>query len=58
MDRALRENVKTIVVIYAENRSFNNLFGDFPGVQKPLSSLRPSDYEQRDRDGTLLSQLP
>lgn len=58
LDRALRENVKTIVVIYAENRSFNNLFGDFPGVEKPLASLRPSDYEQRDRDGTRLSKLP
>jgi hypothetical protein len=43
LDRALREQVKTIVVIYAENRSFNNLFADFPGVQKPLSALnRPS----------------
>ncbi|AHG41841.1 acid phosphatase [Pseudomonas syringae CC1557] len=58
LDRALRENVKTVVVIYAENRSFNNLFGDFPGVQKPLSSLRPAEYQQRDRNGTLLDKLP
>ncbi|RMS38731.1 Acid phosphatase, partial [Pseudomonas coronafaciens pv. garcae] len=58
LDRALRENVKTVVVIYAENRSFNNLFGDFPGVQKPLSSVRPADYQQRDRDGKLLDKLP
>ena len=40
LDRALRENVKTIVVIYAENRSFNNLFANFPGLEKPLSSLK------------------
>nr|WP_238540984.1 acid phosphatase [Herbaspirillum sp. YR522] len=58
LDSALREKVKTIVVIYAENRSFNNLFGDFPGVEKPLSSLKPGDYQQRDRDGSLLKQLP
>jgi acid phosphatase len=58
-DRALREKVKTIVVIYAENRSFNNLFGNFPGVQHPLSALRAADYLQRDRDGkTVLPKLP
>lgn len=58
LDKALRDNVKTIVVIYAENRSFNNLFGNFPGVEKPLSSLKPAEYEQRDRDGSLLKTLP
>ncbi|MEE4632627.1 acid phosphatase [Pseudomonas alliivorans] len=58
LDKALRDNIKTVVVIYAENRSFNNLFGNFPGVEKPLSSLKAADYEQRDRDGSLLSKLP
>ncbi|WP_160288205.1 acid phosphatase [Pseudomonas knackmussii] len=58
LDKALREQVKTVVVIYAENRSFNNLFGDFPGVEKPLSSLKPEDYQQRDRDGSVLEKLP
>ncbi|MCI1015180.1 acid phosphatase [Herbaspirillum sp. C7C2] len=58
LDRALRDNVKTVVVIYAENRSFNNLFADFPGLEKPLSSVKASDYQQRDRDGSLLKQLP
>lgn len=58
LDKALREQVKTVVVIYAENRSFNNLFGDFPGVEKPLSALKPADYQQRDRDGSLLAKLP
>ncbi|MEQ7922123.1 acid phosphatase [Xanthomonas sp. WHRI 1810A] len=58
LDKALQDNVKTIVVIYAENRSFNNLFGDFPGVEKPLSALKPSDFRQRDRDGTVLQTLP
>ena len=51
LDKKLHEQVKTIVVIYAENRSFNNLFANFPGVEKPLSALKPADYQQRDRDG-------
>ena len=58
LDKALRDNVKTVVVIYAENRSFNNLFGNFPGVEKPLASLEPHQYQQRDRDGKLLNTLP
>ncbi len=58
LDKALKQHIKTVVVIYAENRSFNNLFGDFPGVEKPLSALKPADYQQRDRDGTLLKTLP
>ncbi|NWE43451.1 acid phosphatase [Pseudomonas yamanorum] len=58
LDKALHEQVKTVVVIYAENRSFNNLFADFPGVEKPLSALTAAEYQQRDRDGSLLSTLP
>jgi acid phosphatase len=58
LDKALHEQVKTVVVIYAENRSFNNLFADFPGIENPLSALTAADYQQRDRDGSLLSTLP
>jgi acid phosphatase len=59
LDRVLRDKVKTIVVLFAENRSFNNLFAEFPGLQKPLSSLKPEDYTQLDRDGkTVLPHLP
>lgn len=29
---ALRDKVKTIVVIYAENRAFDNVYGHFPGA--------------------------
>ncbi|MCF5042478.1 acid phosphatase [Pseudomonas sp. PA-7-1E] len=57
LDKALREQVKTVVVIYAENRSFNNLFADFPGVEKPLSALTAKDFQQRDRDGSVLPAL-
>jgi acid phosphatase len=58
LDAQLRKHVQHVVVIYAENRSFNNLFADFPGLEKPLSSLQPHEYQQRDRDGSLLKTLP
>jgi len=58
LDKALQDNVKTIVVIYGENRSFNNLFANFPGIEKPLSAVKPADYRQRDRDGKVLENLP
>jgi acid phosphatase len=57
-DTALRANIDTVVVIYAENRSFNNLFADFPGLEQPLSAVPRERTLQRDRDGRLLEQLP
>ena len=39
LDAALHDQVKHIVVIYAENRSFANLYGNFPGVQHPLDAV-------------------
>lgn len=57
-DAQLREQVQTIVVLYAENRSFNNLFADFPGLQQPLKALDPAKAVQKDRDGTPLKTLP
>ncbi|WP_206370777.1 acid phosphatase [Solimonas marina] len=58
LDAALRATIDTVVVIFAENRSFNNLFANFPGLQSPLSALPPERGAQRDRDGQLLPQLP
>jgi acid phosphatase len=58
VDGLLRTKVHNVVVVFAENRSFNNLFANFPGVQQPLSALKPEQYQQRDRDGRLLSELP
>jgi acid phosphatase len=62
--QALRAHIQTIVVIYAENRAFDNLYGNFPGADglntvvdasgRPLPAYLP----QRDRDGTLLPTLP
>ncbi|WMJ69323.1 acid phosphatase [Stenotrophomonas sp. 24(2023)] len=58
VDALLREKVMTVVVIYGENRSFNNLFADFPGLQSPLSALKPEQGLQRDRNGDVLPHLP
>ena len=58
VDRAFQAAIDTIVVIYAENRSFNNLFPEFPGLRHPLNALKPEHYLQRDRDGRTLETLP
>ena len=49
--------IETIVVIYAENRSFDNLYGYFPGANG-LTGLKPDQYLQRDRDGSVMTELP
>jgi len=61
----LNQDINTIVVIYAENRSFDNMFGNFPGAHG-LSDVVGSDgkptaayHAQLDRDGsTKLTKLP
>jgi len=63
-DAHLRESIKNIVVIYAENRSFDNLFGRFPGasglneVLRKDGTPRRSFVRQVDRDGSELPVLP
>jgi acid phosphatase len=51
-------------VIYAENRAFDNLYGNFPGATG-LSDLMdagghplPTYVPQRDRDGSVMARLP
>ena len=58
LDAKLKEHVKNVVVIYLENRSFNNLFANFPGTQSPLSAVAPEAAAQRDRNGSVLPALP
>ncbi|MBQ5949141.1 acid phosphatase [Massilia sp. ST3] len=58
LDGKLKQQVKNVVVIYLENRSFNNLFADFPGLASPLSAVPPEASAQRDRDGSVLPSLP
>jgi acid phosphatase len=49
--------IENIVVIFAENRSFDTLYSSFPGANgiKPSHS---SKYKQRDRDGSAFKELP
>ena len=60
----LRAEVSTIVVIYAENRAFDNLYGNFPGAvglarcSSATGGRCPRTCPQRDRDGTVLPVLP
>jgi phospholipase C len=49
--------VKNIVVIFAENRSFDVLYGAFPGANR-LKPSDPADFTQRDRNGSILKELP
>jgi phospholipase C len=51
------ENIRNIVVIYAENRSFDNLYGFFPGANG-LTHISHAQSVQRDRDGSVLKELP
>ena len=52
------EQIKTVVVIYAENRSFDNLYGLFPGANG-VAQAQPINTLQLDRDGkTVLATLP
>ncbi|PZP33958.1 MAG: acid phosphatase [Roseateles depolymerans] len=61
---ALRDKVQNIVVIYAENRAFDNLYGGFPGADGLRTVLgadgKPSAgyIVQKDRDGSVLPVLP
>ncbi len=48
--------IKNIVVIYAENRSFDHLYGLFPGADG-IANAKPEDYQQRDHDGSILPYL-
>ncbi len=64
LTRALRKDIDTIVVIYAENRAFDNLYGNFPGARNLSEVLDrdghplPGYHPQLDRDGSVLSVLP
>jgi len=57
-DRLALDDIHNIVVIYAENHSFDNLFGAFPGA-RGLNTRHARAIKQVDRDGTtVLATLP
>jgi len=49
------DNIQTVVIIYAENRSFDNLYGSFPGANGLRNAKATT---QLDRDGRKLKELP
>ena len=51
------KNIDHVVVIYGENRSFDHLYGLFPGANG-VQHLAPAQYLQEDTDGTPLKTLP
>jgi phospholipase C len=57
IEAASIDSIDVVVVIYAENRSFDNIYGLFPGANG-LQHLTPDDYAQTDRDGSVLKELP
>ncbi|MDO9106599.1 MAG: acid phosphatase [Methylovulum sp.] len=50
-------DIKHIIVIYAENRSFDNLYGLFPGANG-IHQAKPEQYTQLDHDGKAFVHLP
>jgi acid phosphatase len=58
LDVLLRRHIQQVVVLFAENRSFNNLFADFPGLAQPLKDVPAAASRQLDRDGRPLEALP
>ena len=51
------DKIEHIVIIYGENRSFDNLYGLFPGVNG-VQNLKPEQYLQTDYDGKPFTTLP
>jgi len=51
------DKINHIVVIYAENRSFDNLYGLFPGANGIGDALRMY-VAQKDNDGRVMETLP
>src|SRR5215831_2567414 len=51
------DTIEHIVVIYAENRAFDNLYGLFPGANG-IAKATPEQYTQVDHDGQPFQVLP
>ena len=55
-DEARIQRIETVVVIYAENHSFDNLYGLFPGANG-IERATPEQMTQLDHDGKPLPEL-
>ena len=49
--------IEHVIVIFAENRSFDNLYGLFPGANG-IANATPAQYTQVDHEGRPLPHLP
>lgn len=53
------DKIGHIIVIYLENHSFDNLYGNYPNPEvEGLSKAKPERTLQTDREGKLYAQLP
>jgi phospholipase C len=55
-DAADLPRIETIVILYAENRSFDHLYGLFPGANG-IANATKEQMTQRDHDGSVLPYL-
>ena len=53
----LRQNIKYVIIIYPENRSFDSLFGRVPGANG-LKQAAPENAVQVQPNGTPFATLP
>ena len=53
----LRQKIKYVIIIYPENRSFDSLFGHFPGVNG-LKEAAKKNYVQTQPNGAPFATLP
>jgi len=52
------DKISHIVVVFLENRSFDNMFGEFPGADGIANAIKAGKHLQRDRDGKTYDALP
>ncbi|NMM26773.1 MAG: acid phosphatase [Glaciimonas sp.] len=57
-NRLTLDRISNIVVIYAENHAFDNIFGKFPGANGLDNAIQNNVYKQIDLDGSVLPVLP
>ena len=55
--RAGLDRIEHVIILYAENRSFDNLYGLFPGANG-LANATPTQFTQIEHDGQALPHLP
>src|SRR5213075_3175836 len=55
-NEAAVQRIGHVVVIFAENHSFDNLYGLFPGADG-IANAKPEQATQIDHDGTPLKEL-